>query len=99
MDINMAYDGLDDLGFTYSGVSGDAFSDDHHYSTADSFTGNTTKDNAQQSLPHVSSGSVSSYQSLSPTEKVPSFAFLLRKFSVTIFDDYVTMETGNGTVS
>nr|CAH8871152.1 unnamed protein product [Trichobilharzia regenti] len=69
MDINMAYDGLDDLGFTYSGVSGDAFSDDHHYSTADSFTGNTTKDNAQQSLPHVSSGSVSSYQSLSPTEK------------------------------
>ncbi|CAH8871463.1 unnamed protein product [Trichobilharzia szidati] len=69
MDINMAYDGLDDLGFTYSGGSGDAFSDDHHYSTADSFTGNTTKDNAQQSLPHVSSGSVSSYQSLSPTEK------------------------------
>ncbi|VDP64518.1 unnamed protein product [Schistosoma mattheei] len=67
MDINMAYDGLDDIGFAYS--TGDTFSDDH-LNTAENLSGNVTKDTVQQSLPHVSSGSVSSYQSASPTERV-----------------------------
>ncbi|CAH8629326.1 unnamed protein product [Schistosoma intercalatum] len=66
MDINMAYDGLDDIGFAYS--AGDTFSDDH-LNTAENLSGNVTKDTVQQSLPHVSSGSVSSYQSASPTER------------------------------
>ncbi|KAH9590913.1 Syntaxin-binding protein 5 [Schistosoma haematobium] len=66
MDINMAYDGLDDIGFAYS--TGDTFSDDH-LNTAENLSGNVTKDTVQQSLPHVSSGSVSSYQSASPTER------------------------------
>ncbi|CAH8667768.1 unnamed protein product [Schistosoma rodhaini] len=66
LDINMAYDGLDDIGFAYS--TGDTFSDDH-LNTAENVFGNVTKDTVQQSLPHVSSGSVSSYQSASPTDR------------------------------
>ncbi|CAH8647567.1 unnamed protein product [Heterobilharzia americana] len=69
MDINMAYDGLEDIGFGYSTGGGDAFSDDHLNYPADNYIASTSKDSAQQSLPHVSSGSVSSYQSLSPTER------------------------------
>ncbi|KAH8864759.1 Syntaxin-binding protein 5 [Schistosoma japonicum] len=66
LDVNMTYDGLNDIGLNCSG--GDAFSDDH-WSTLETSSGNTTKDGIQQSLPLVSSGSANSNQSVSPTER------------------------------